>query len=84
MKLDDLRKLEHASQPHTNSLPDDVIVSAIVKVRQPQYVPSGMTVRSRIDETMFTASCRADVLRHLEQDPLVESVALSQQLRGLA
>lgn len=81
MKLDDLKKLEHTSQPRAASLPDDEQVSAIVKVRQPHYVPEGVTVRSRIDETMFTGSFRADRLGQLEQDPDVESVALSKRLR---
>jgi len=84
MKLDDLRKLELGSQPPGNSLADDAEVSAIVKVRQPNYVPAGLTVRSRIDDKMFTVTCRAAALRDLDQDPLVESVALTQKLRSLA
>jgi hypothetical protein len=80
MNLDDLRKLELTSQPGTDAIPDDEPVSAIVKVREPNYVPSGVTVRSRIDETMFTTSCRAGQLRALESDPRVESVALAKRL----
>jgi hypothetical protein len=84
MKLDDLNKLELASRPNGGSLPDDMLVAAIIKVRRPNYVPDGVTVRARIDDTMFTASCRADALRDLERDPLVESVALRKRLRNLA
>lgn len=80
MKLEDLRKLELSSQPHAGSLSDDTPVSAIVKVREANYVPSGVTVRARIDETMFTASCRAEQLRELESDPRVVSVALAERL----
>jgi len=80
MKLDDLTKLEFSSQPHAGSLPDDEPVSVIVKVREPRYVPAGVTVRSRIDDEMFTASCRAGQLRELEKDARVESVALAQRL----
>ena len=79
MKLDDLSKLEHSSRPRAASIPDDTEVAAIVKVRVPHYVPEGVTVRSRIDDTMFTVSCRADRLLELEQDLRVESVALAQR-----
>ena len=84
MKLDDLRKLELGSQPPGNALDDDAEVSAIVKVREAHYVPAGLTLRSRIDDKIFTATCRAAALRDLDRDPLVESVALTQKLRSLA
>jgi hypothetical protein len=80
MKLDDLKKLEHESRPRQASVDDDAQISAIVKVRRPNYVPPGLTVRSRIDDLMFTASGRAGALRHLDDDPDVESVALPRPL----
>jgi hypothetical protein len=81
MELDDLQKLEHASRGRSPSLADDSVVKTIIKVREPMYVPPGVEVRARIDETMFTATCRADVLQRLERDPKVESVALAQRIR---
>jgi hypothetical protein len=57
------------------------IVSAIVKVKVPNYVPDGFTVRSRVDETMFTADCSGSALRSAQEDPNVESVALSKRMR---
>jgi hypothetical protein len=83
MKLEDLRKLELSSRPHAGAVSDDTLVSAIVKVREANYVPSGVTIRARIDEMMFTASCRADQLRELEGDPRVVSVALTQRLTNV-
>jgi hypothetical protein len=83
VELDDLSKLEFSSQPRRGSLPDDAQVSAIVKVRQSNYVPPGVSIRARIDDKMFTASCRADKLRELERDPQVESVALAQRLENI-
>lgn len=80
MKLDDLRKLELSSIGRLSSLPDDTVVNAIVKVREPSYVPEGLTVRARIDEMMFTATCRAGTLRRLEADPRVESFALAERI----
>jgi hypothetical protein len=61
---------------------DSKAVSAIVKVKVPNYVPAGFTVRSRIDETLFTADCSGSALRSAQEDPNVESVALSKRLRS--
>ena len=80
MELDDLRKLEHGSRGSRTALPDDAVVTAIIKVREASYVPPGVEVRARIDETMFTASCRADALKRLEDDPKVESIALPKRV----
>jgi hypothetical protein len=56
-------------------------VTAIVKVREPGYVPCGFRVRARIDETLFTAECEGAALRAVEGDERVESVALRQRLQ---
>ena len=79
MKLEDLKKLEHSSQPHAASLPAGE-VTAIVKVKQPRYVPAGVKVRARIDDMMFTASFAGALLASLDADPDVESVALAERL----
>jgi hypothetical protein len=72
-KLELMPSMAEGLEDHDN-------VSVIVKVRRPDYVPSGFLVRARIDETMFTADCSVADMRVAEQDPLVESMALSRRL----
>lgn len=57
------------------------VLEAIVKVTEPGYVPRGVTVRSRIDETMLTGEASASSLPALDSDPKVVSVSLSRPLR---
>ena len=57
------------------------IVEAIVKVREPDYVPPGLTVHARIDPHMLTGELRTDVLDDLEADPKVEAVSIGRRLR---
>ena len=46
----------------------------IVKVREAGYVPEGMTVRMRINETLFTADCTSrEMLESARRDPSVIS-----------
>jgi hypothetical protein len=78
-KLKDKKMEFGAAKPAAPA--DSEIVSAIVKVKVPNYVPKGFTVRSRVDETMFTADCNGSALRSAQEDPNVESVALSKRLR---
>lgn len=52
-------------------------VSVIVKVLTPGHVPAGATVRSRIDETLFTAECLAEQLPQVAADPDVVSVSVA-------
>lgn len=56
-------------------------VEAIIKVNEDGYVPKGVTVRSKIDGTMFTAEFDSELLNKLEQDSNVRSVAISRSLR---
>jgi len=53
---------------------DDIQVAVIVKVRKPNHIPQGMTVRSRISELVFTANTTLAALAKAEQDPLVVSI----------
>ncbi len=55
----------------------------IIRVSEPGYVPAGVTLRARIDETMFTASFDEELLATLQQDPKVVSVEVSQRLRSI-
>ena len=56
-------------------------VQAIIKVNEGGYVPKGVTVRSQIDGTMFTAEFDANLLKTLDRDSNVKSVAVSRRLR---
>lgn len=56
-------------------------VQAIIKVNEDGYVPKGVTVRSQIDGTMFTAEFGARLLKKLDLDANVKSVAVSRRLR---
>lgn len=59
----------------------DGAVEAIIKVNEHGYVPEGVTVRSQIDGTMFTAEFGAPLLKALDRDSNVKSVAISRRLR---
>lgn len=59
----------------------DGAVEAIIKVNERGYVPEGVTVRSQIDGTMFTAEFGARLLKELDRDSNVKSVAISRRLR---
>jgi hypothetical protein len=59
----------------------DGAVQAIIKVNEDGYVPEGVTVRSQIDRTMFTAEFSTQLLNKLDRDSNVRSVAVSRNLR---
>jgi len=56
-------------------------VHALLQVTIPNYVPPGVSVRSRIDSHLFTCSFLGDLLSQLEKDPVVQTIALSQPIR---
>ncbi len=50
----------------------------IVKVLQSNYIPTGMTIRMRINDLFFTADCVSqEMLNSARSDPLVVSVEVS-------
>ncbi len=59
----------------------DNSLSAIIKVNEDGYVPKGVTVRSKIDDTMFTGVFEAHLLKKLDRDANVKSVAVSRRLQ---
>lgn len=62
--------------------PDDApAVEVIVKVREANYVPAGVTVRAQISPQLFTSVVQGSTLKKLEQDAGVRSVSVSQTLR---
>lgn len=69
---------EAAWEPESSG---DENVRAIIKVNAEGYVPKGVTVRAKIDETMFTGEFAARLLKKLDRDANVESVAVSRRLR---
>jgi hypothetical protein len=58
-------------------------VEVIVKVHEPNYVPSGVTVRAQISPMIFTSVVPGADLKNLEEDPGVHSVSVSKTLRTI-
>lgn len=58
-------------------------MKAIIRVSAPDYVPPGVTVRARIDDTLFTASFAGELLETLRQDGKIVSIEVSQRLRQI-
>ena len=81
MDLTKLRKLE-SPKPGRAARSLTGQVTAIVKVRTPSYRPPGIKVRGSISDTIFTAEFPAEILSALEDDPQVESVAISRALQS--
>ena len=52
LELKDLSKLKVGDAPRETFAPDQRLL-AVLKVKEPGYVPSGVQVRSRIDEEML-------------------------------
>ena len=74
-KIESSVRSVYGTQPQSSANAEaDTEVSVIVKVREPNYVPEGMTIRSRINELIFTANAVLSVLAKAERDPLVESI----------
>ena len=74
------KKLELTSAP-VKPLRRGATVTAILKVKQPDYVPQGVQVRARADAMVFTAAFRTELLAQLETDPAVVSISLPKRLR---
>lgn len=77
-KMSDLRKLESVPPSVLGEAAEDEMISAIVQVTAPDYVPPQVQVRARIDPTLFTALLPRIALSQLEADPQVRSVSLSR------
>ena len=58
-------------------------VVCIVKVRKPGYVPDGFTVRTWIDDTLYTADCTGVDLQKASKDPNVESISPAERVRQI-
>lgn len=75
--LRSLKKLDFSAAPSPVS-GDRVVV--LVKLRAGADKPDYVSARAEITPGLFSAEMSVDVLRRLEADPAVESVALSRQL----
>jgi hypothetical protein len=56
------------------------IVTAVVRVTRPDYVPPGVTLRARISEHLFTCDVDRGVLDRLRRDPLVASIGRARRV----
>ena len=57
-------------------------LEVIVKVRRARHVPACVAVRAQISDHMFTSVIREETLQVLEDDPDVQSVAISRRLQS--
>jgi hypothetical protein len=69
-----------ASRQATIDGSDDVEIA--VDVRKPSYVPTGVTVRARVTDLLFTGITKAWNLTNLEHDPEVKSVQVGRALHN--
>lgn len=81
INLDELHKVESSTVGPLAYETSD-IVQAIVKVKNTDYVPSGVHLRAAISPYIFTGEFKYDDLGSLEQDPKVESVSISKKLKS--
>ncbi len=81
INLDELHKVESSSViPFARKTSD--VVQAIIKVKETDYVPPCVRLRASIGPDIFTAEFKYDDLETLEQDPKVESVSISKELKS--
>jgi hypothetical protein len=80
----DKRKL-NKSKITGNVLPgdDNPMMSVIVHVREPAYVPAWLSLRKKITEYIFTAAIMKTDLSKLEADKQVTSVSINEQLDSI-
>lgn len=58
-------------------------VSVIVKTTKANYVPTGVKLRTRIDDFLFTADTSSQHIDKLHDNPGVESVSVNKRLPSL-
>lgn len=66
-----------------SAVPGAAADTVILKVSQAGYVPPGFTVRSRIDDILFTAVGDAGAIEAARHDASVESISLATKLRQI-
>lgn len=79
--LRSLKKLDFSAAPAPVS-GEKVVV--LVKLRAGAKRPDYITARADISSELFSAEMPADLLKRLEADPAVESVALSRRIPSIS
>ena len=74
-------KLELSGSTRDQEYQPDDVVEAVLKVCTPGYIPPQVTLRARIDTTMFTGEMPFRALEEIDSDPEVISVSISKPLR---
>lgn len=77
------RKLSKSKITGKTPSPDGELLSVIVNVREPNYVPAWVTLRKRITSHIFTTDIKKEDISKLEADNEVISVAINEQLNSL-
>jgi hypothetical protein len=77
-----LERLRPADEPEKPSESGE-LMRAIIKVRQPGYVPQGVRVRSRISDDLITAEFPSALLDPIRADDRVISVEPSHTLHRI-
>jgi hypothetical protein len=77
-RMSDLGKLESAPASVLGEEGGDPMLTAIMQVTVPHYVPPEVQVRARIDPLLFTAEFPRESLSELEGDPRVKSISLAR------
>ena len=81
INIDELRHVEAGSiVPLAQNASD--LVQAIIKVKNPDYVPEDVHRRATVSPLIFTAEFKVGKLQSLERDPKVESVSISKKLQS--
>lgn len=57
-------------------------VEIAVEVKEPHYIPKNVTVRSWIDDNLFTGKITRKMLEELDKDVVVRSVQVGQRLHA--
>lgn len=78
MDFSQLKKLDPAAVPTDHG--DESVFVAIVKVKQENYHPPGLTMRQQISPFIFTADIPRVNFKAVAQDVLVEQLSLSKPL----
>jgi hypothetical protein len=78
------RKLDNSKITGKRSAGDNnPMLSVIIQVREPNYVPDWLSLRKKITEYIFTAEIEGVDLPKLEADKLVDSVSINEQLDSI-
>jgi hypothetical protein len=55
-------------------------ITGILKVKDPGYIPEGVTIRTKIVADIYTVSLEEDLVETVRQDPKVGALEVSKRL----